>query len=620
MVFRWPVRFPFMTTTTSAHPPQSRPPIAPTSKAQPAVAAAGVLAMALLLAGWIQVLQAPYRQQNEKAVFITAVLFAAILAAVPGIYILRRRRDAQPETAGLAFLGTLTVLLLAIYFFWVRWYVFFPADIWTWSEGDYVNDMLKFSVGYPIYSPPVNHDSFPYVPGSQLLTYLLAWVAGKAGSIPAYRVVQVGYTAMAAFMAMLCCRRILRLAWPESRAAQGWLWNTFWYAGCFLMATNSVTNYFAHNLHGDALAQLATIAAYYLLLAYVDTRSRRMLAAMIVLAPMGFLIKQSLLVWALCYGVFLAVWGRSWKRLAVFAVATAALCGAVFAACYAIWGPPFYYWVFYLMGHHPVSPLRSFQHVLDGWAYYAAGLLGGVAVLRGRKPDALMGAWLVWLGLIAAETYTSGIAWMMNHMGPGCLIAGTWFLAGLASLWESATESRKSLQSEGWIRAGAVTATVALMFGGMGLIRIPMRPVSDDAYRYVRDIEKQFEGQPANRILLDVGTWVYVKDGVVMRDRAAGICEEGYDSIGDFSGFRSRIAAKYYSKILVRDLHESFFWYENALWPKPRGLRDALLDSYREAGHIRGAAAPDDVKHWAEDPYLFDEITILEPKPDPPPR
>src|ERR1017187_2932377 len=148
LVFRWPVRFPFMTTTTSAHPPQSRPPIAPTSKAQPAVAAAGVLAMALLLAGWIQVLQAPYRQQNEKAVFITAVLFAAILAAVPGIYILRRRRDAQPETAGLAFLGTLTVLLLAIYFFWVRWYVFFPADIWTWSEGDYVNDMLKFSVGY----------------------------------------------------------------------------------------------------------------------------------------------------------------------------------------------------------------------------------------------------------------------------------------------------------------------------------------------------------------------------------------------------------------------------------------------------------------------------------------
>ena len=104
--------------------------------------------MALLLAGWIQVLQAPYQQQNEKAVFITAVLFAAILAAVPGLYILRRRRDAQPETAGLAFLGTLTVLPLAIYFFWVRWYVFFPADIWTWSEGDYVNDMLKFSVGY----------------------------------------------------------------------------------------------------------------------------------------------------------------------------------------------------------------------------------------------------------------------------------------------------------------------------------------------------------------------------------------------------------------------------------------------------------------------------------------
>ncbi|MGD0201198.1 MAG: hypothetical protein ABSD27_10665, partial [Bryobacteraceae bacterium] len=259
-----------------------------TTAGRAAVAAGAVLAVALALAGLIQRLQS-LQQSNERAVLGTVLLFAAILAAAPTVYILRMRRHAQPETAGLAFLSTLAVLLVAVYFFWVRWYVFFPADIWNWSEGEFVNDILKFSVGYPIYSRPVNHDSFTYVPGSQMLTYLLAWVAGRAGSIPAYRVIQVCYTALAAFMATLCCRRILRLAWPASRAAQGWLWPSFWYAACFLMATNSITNGFAHNLHGDALAQLATLTAYYLLLVYVETRSRGVLAAMIVLVPVGFL-------------------------------------------------------------------------------------------------------------------------------------------------------------------------------------------------------------------------------------------------------------------------------------------------------------------------------------------
>ncbi|MGD0201029.1 MAG: hypothetical protein ABSD27_09815, partial [Bryobacteraceae bacterium] len=355
-----------------------------------------------------------------------------------------------------------------------------------------------------------------------------------------------------------------------------------------------------------------TLTAYYLLLVYVETPSRAVLAAMIVLVPVGFLIKQSLLIWAVWYGGFLAVWGRSWKRLAVFAVATAALYGAVVAVCYAIWGAPFYYWVFYLMGHHPISPLRSFQHVLDTWAYFAAGLLGGMVVLRGRRPDALMGAWLVWLALIAVEAYTSGIAWMLNHIGPGCLMAGTWFLAGVTCLWEAASESERRPQAERWVRAGAMTAVVALMFSGMGLIRIPLRPVSDDAYRYVRDIEHEFEGQPPGKVLLDAGTWVYVKDRVIMGDRAPAIGEEGYANSGDFSLFRSNIAAKRYSKILVRHLHRPDFWYENALWPKPSGLREALLESYRETGRIRATEPPQDVKHRAEDPYLSDEIAILE--------
>jgi len=599
-----------MSAPTTTEPRASRPSIAAHRFAL-AISSAGVLGAALALAGCIALLQAG--RPFERAVLDTGIFLAAILGAVPAAYVLRKRSSALPGTAGLAFLTACGISLLAIYFFWVSSYVFFPADILIWSEGDFLNDILKFSVGYPLYSPQVNNDSLNYVPGAQLLTYLLVWIAGKTASIPAYRIVQVGYAAVAAFIAVLCCRRILRLAFPEMRIRDRWLWNTYWYAALLLIATNPITNRFTHNLHADALAEVANLAAFYLLLRYIETPTRGVLAAMVVMVPVGFFIRQNALVWAVCYFGFLAVWGRSWKRLAVFTAATTALYTASIAVCYALWGEPFFYWVFSMLTKHALSPLRSFEHLLDAWAYFAALLLGGVAILRGRNSDVLLGAWLASLLVLAAETYTTGIAWTLNHMGPGSLLAGVWFLAGLTSVWDFATGSRTS-GAHDWIRAGALTAAVALVFSGWGVIRIPLRPISEDAYRYVRDIEKEFQGQPASQILLDAGTWVYLKQRVIMGDRSPSIGERGYSGAGDFSAILSRIAAKRYSKILVRDYHEPDFAYEHYLWAKPSGIRQAMLDNYREVGRIRAAEGPSALKDWAEDPYFFSEIAILEPK------
>ncbi len=180
-----------------------------------AAAAGAVLAIALCLGWMIRALQAPLQQQTERAVLLTGVLLGAILITVPGVYLLRMRANARPEVLGIVVLSTLAMLLLAVYFFWVGWYVFFPADIWIWSEGDFVNDIMKFATGYPLYSAPANHDSYTYVPGAQLLTYFIAWPLGKVGSIPFYRLIQLGYTAAAAFVATLSCRLILRLARPR---------------------------------------------------------------------------------------------------------------------------------------------------------------------------------------------------------------------------------------------------------------------------------------------------------------------------------------------------------------------------------------------------------------------
>ena len=568
-----------------------------------------VLGIALALAGCMTLLARAFPGQPERAVMATGVLLGGLLAAAPGVYLLRLRAAARPGTAGLLFLAACGTLLLAVYFYWVSWYVTFPADILTWSEGDYVNDMIKFSVGYPLYSPQVNNDSFVYPPGSQLLTYLLAWLAGKVGSIPFYRLIQVAYTGAAAYVASLCCRRILKQTGEAE--THPWLWNAFRFAVLLLIGGNFITNRFTYNLHGDALAQLVTLCGYYLLLVYMETRSRWALGAMALVAPAGFLVKQSLVIWAGFYCVFLAVFDRGtrpWRTAIRFGLATGALVAGVVGGCYLIWGAPFFYWCFRVLSAHAVSPLRSFQHVLDAWTYYAAGILGGAAVLWGRKSRPLAGAWLIGLALLAAETYTSGIAWMLNHMGPGCLIAGVWFLAGLTVVWHRANLD--------WITAAASAAAVALLFAGMGLVRIPTQPFSNDAYRYVRDIEAQFQGQPAKGVLLDAGSWIYSRERVVMGDRAPSIGERGFSQTGDFSGILRRLAQKRYTKILVRDFHEPDFWYETDVWPKPGGIRQALIDNYRETGRIRAAAPPVSSRDRAEDPYLFGEISILEPKPE----
>jgi hypothetical protein len=601
--------------TAHAAPPRVPPPNDPQTNNKvflPALAAGAVVAAAFGLAASISRIQTG--KPAEHAVMLTGILISAILVAVPGAYLLAKGRDARPGAAGLAFLSACAVSLVGIYLFWVSSYVFFPADMLIWSEGDFVNDIIKFTVGYPMYSPQVNNDSINYVPGAQLLTYFLACLVGKSGSIPVYRVIQVIYAAIAAFLGTLCTRRILRLAFPHSREGQSWMWNIFWFAALLLVATNSITNHFAHNLHADALAEVANVGAFYLLLCYIEKRSWSLLAAMAAMGTVGFFIRQNALIWAPLYAGFLLVWDRDWKRLGVFIAAAGAIYGAAIAACFALWGEPFYYWVFYMLTKHAIAPLRSFQHALDAWAYFAALLLGAAAILRGRNSGKLFGAWLSCLVVLATATYTSGLGWMLNHMGPGSLLAGVWFVAGLASVWNPATESGGSFGMERWIRTATIVGTICLMFSGLGFIRIPLRPIPSDAYRYVHDIEKQFDRAPAQKILLDLGSWTYWKDRAIVGDRATSVGDRGYSGAGDFSGLLSRIATKHYSLILVHGYHNFDFVYDYFLFPKPTGIRKALQDNYRETGSIRAVENNPYVKDWAEDPFYFGEITILEPR------
>jgi hypothetical protein len=570
----------------------------------------GILALltTLPIALLIQVINNRFIKSPEKIVMICGVFFIFILAIPPITYLIYKRRNAELGILGLIILTTISILLVSTYIYWVYSYVRFPADILIWSETDFIKDILKFRIGYPIYSAQVNNESFIYVPGAQLLTYLIAWLSGNSTSIPAYRLIQLLYTLIGALFAFLTFRRLLELGNIEHRVVNWKLWGAFGLLFFSLIATNSLTNPFVQDLHDDALAQLLSIIAYYLLITYVITRKKYVLTIMVLFPGISFLVKQSLIVWALFYLIYLALFDRklSIRQLITFSAISFAFIGLVIFGCYLLWGDPFIYWTFTVLSKHGVSILRSFQHGLDIWVYFSLGLLGGVVLVRGKNIKILLGLWLIWLLLIAQETYTSGIAWMINHIGPGSLIASIWFLAGLARIWPMIFSKDKVIgHYQNWINAGTVIIIMSFLFYGLGTVRIPLPPLGEDAYRYVNEIESQFQGQNSSDILLDFGSWVYIEDNVIMKDQAPSIGDRGFSGIGDFSGIIQRLQQHTYSKILVRDLDSPTFTYDYYLWPSSSGIKQVLLSNYHVIGEINGVEGIDN--------YLFGDISILVP-------
>jgi hypothetical protein len=198
---------------------------------------------------------------------------------------------------------------------------------------------------------------------------------------------------------------------------------------------------------------------------------------------------------------------------------------------------------------------------------------------------------------------------MLNHLGPGSLIAGVWFTAALTKLWPAAPSAATArLRPQMWLRVGVSVALVGLLFKGLGMVRVPVQPLTNDFHRYMKDIESEFEGQPADRILLDSGTWIYLRDGMLMKDRVTSIGDRGYGDCGDFSGIIQRLKQKRYSKILVRKLHAPDFWYDHWMWRKSSDIRRTLLENYREVARIKGVEG--------DQRYLFSEINVLVPNPE----
>ena len=538
------------------------------------------------------------------------VVSSAVAIVLSGI-ILRSAARPGDDVLPIAALATAAVVMLLFSLYHLAGYIRLPVDLLSFSESPFVTDILKLQSGHPLYTPAEDNNSYPYTPGTQILTYAIASAWGYGSDIAALRTIQFGYVILAAGFAAGTCHLLARLL-VGSRYRHRPVWVAAWFCLLLLAATAPRFNAYTHSLHNDGLALLVSMVAYWLMARWAVQPRTWVLAAMAVLPAAGFLVKQNQLLWAGIFALYLFATGglRITRLLAFIAATTTFVVGAVLM-CYVLWGESFIYWIFAALGDKEVSVARSGRHLLMAGSYVAMALAAfWVFVLRerSRAAAALLGAWALAFGL---QTYTSGIGFAANHMGPAIVLAVCWMLVTLVMLWPQQRGT-----ADRWIslQASAAAGMVVMLFGGLGLVREPVSPVPPDFLRYVAEIEAEFADLPVESVLLDTGTWPYLEAGVLMRDRAIPVslhvginqAEIGREKLNDTI---RRFREQRYARILAReiDTDQSRYDFQN----RGSGVREAILDNYREVRRIRAVEGVD--VWWPI--HLLSEIVVLEPEP-----
>lgn len=532
-----------------------------------------------------------------------------------------RRTDggSRPQIWSPSYLALLASLgiaggVVAFTLYSIKPFVFFPADILMWAETEFVGDIIKLRIGAPIYTAPTDNNSFVYTPAAPLLTYAISWIIGQSTSIATWRLIQVGFVTAAALLATVSCYHLYRLAFPGQplRFRKSWLVLIFF--AMFLAATEPRANAYVYSLHADALALLVSVFSFWTMLRYLESPSWKWVLLMAVCPVVGYLTKNYLLIWAAVMLIFLVLHDfrrvRHWILFSTIAASTVAI---AIGLCYWLWGDPFIFWTFKVMGgvrreisldpaSFGVSLPRSADHLLRAWLELGIGVVGGWLILRAGNVRRLGPLWAGWLLLVASEVVLSGSGWgLMYYFGPGVLLGAVFLFAALPRYWPSdkaAAVAEFPLLTR-WTNAlvavGAVVAIFVLMHvvptGDRNEARYWRGGVSPDAYRYVADIEKEFEGLPPDKVLLDVGNWVYLRHSVLQRDRAIPLGDQPpahiYENVNVMI---QRLRNQTYAKILVHDFNSPFFLYDWAEWETPSGVRQALLENYTE---VRVIPAPD---------------------------
>jgi len=554
-------------------------------------------ALGLLLAGK---LHGPRRNVVPQA-FVAGAIILIVLAG----YVLRYRPQVfrfSPSRLGLTLLILFALALTGMYAVRIRQLLAMPYDLASWSEPFFVSDIIKLRTGTPFYLPPDDSNSSVYTPGAPAVTYFLAWLFGRPTSLPFYRLLQQCYLVLAAIFAASATWHLVQLAMPERFPRVSRLWIVFFGLASFLFATLSSTTQFNVYLHNDPLALLVSTLAFWLMMKHAVTRRGAWLWAMMPIPSFCFLVKQYLGIWAAVYVVYVWLSGDyPVRRVLLFALGCFGGLGITLAACLATWGNRFHYWVFQIMGDHVVSFWRIADRFADAAWCLALGVLGGYVLLQSAfRP--LLGIWLGWVIMVLGAAYTSGVTYQPTHFGPAAMVGSCFGLAALAKVWPEESQTAPPREQE-WLQVVLGLLLAIVFFAGLGYTRASQWSVSPDLSRYARQIEHEFDGLPAARVLLDECDWIYLKHDIVMKDRQPALTTHRTPHYG----LIGRVRRQEYAKVLVHHMGGGVYSYDLG---GDHGIKKELLEHYREVRRIPGVQGMDT---WLFHELMLGDVSVLEP-------
>jgi hypothetical protein len=537
-----------------------------------------------------------------------ALLGGAVLLLALAAYVLYEHSDRlpfAPNAAGLAVLIVMSTALVGVYAINALPELRMRYDLASWSESYFLTPIIKWRAGVPLYTDPRDSNSSVYTFGAPLLTYLIASVLRHPTSIIMYRFIEQGYVVLCALFSAAAAWNLVRLSLPDRWQSLSRAWLVFFALASVLIATNHTTNAFNIYLHADSLGVLAAALGFWLMTKHAVTNNSRWLLLMAVMPSLAFLVKQYLGILALVYVIYIWIVDRGdVRRALVLALGSFGLLGLATAACVVHWGQPFRYWVLHVMAEQVVSFSQMFDRLSDAASFILLGLIGGAVLLRGRPTRSLLGLWVGWCVMVIAATYTGGITYVPTHLGPATVVGGCFFLAAVIRVWPDERDSHADA-AESWFLMAICITVVFVLFSGGGY-RVKTRPtMSTDLKRYTDAIEAEFAGLPPARVLTDFGDWVYLRDNVVIKDRAAILpVHMNPQNIG----MVDRLRRKEYARILVRDKQSFMAWDRTGR----TGVQRALLANYREVRQIPGVVGMDD---WLYRDMLLSDVSVLEPIP-----
>ncbi len=328
---------------------------------------------------------------------------------------------------------------------------------------------------------------------------------------------------------------------------------------------------------------------------------------MALMPTLGFLLKQYLLVWGIVFVVYLWLDGRyTLRRVLLFGGLCFGLWGATVGVCLAAWGSPFFYWVFQVMGGHEISVTKMADRFVDAAPYLLPGFFGGIVLLRGSQRKALLPLWAGWIILTLAGIYTSGVAFSPTHLGPATLVGSCFALAAVAMLLSREGSSGGDYVHQ-WLHLSIGVIVVATYLVGIGYLRPTSYRVSPDLSRYVRDIEREFEGLPVERVLLDSGEWIYLRHNLLMKDRIPILLTHRRRS----ADLLERVRAQAYDRMLIRQMPNGNYVLDMDVH---KGTMEIVKKYYREVRRIPGVRG---METWRYYFLTLSDISVFEPIPQP---